>query len=93
MAKKGYFNDSLKKSCSYCFYGTMSKTGNNILCEKAGLVSLDGEPCKKYIYDPIKRVPQAQIEKLEKYAEAIEANEQRRIERARKHGYKIEDVF
>lgn len=95
MAKKSqsYFNAELTKSCTYCFYGVVAKAGTNILCQKNGVVPLDNPPCKKYAYDPFKRVPQAQIDKNEKYAEVIAENEQKREEKAKKYGYKIEEFF
>lgn len=36
MAKEKYFGGRIKESCSYCFYGAISKTGQSVMCEKSG---------------------------------------------------------
>ena len=41
-------------------YGNRSREGNKVLCEKMGLVDADYS-CKKWVYDPIKRVPKKQL--------------------------------
>jgi hypothetical protein len=41
-------------------FGNRSKEGNKVLCEKQGLVDAD-YACKKWVYDPIKRVPKKQL--------------------------------
>jgi hypothetical protein len=41
-------------------FGNRSKEGNKVLCEKQGLVDADFS-CKKWIYDPIKRIPKKQL--------------------------------
>lgn len=60
MAKKNFFGNRISPSCSYCAYGNRSKEGNKVLCEKQGLVDTD-YACKKWVYDPIKRVPKKQL--------------------------------
>ncbi len=60
MAKKTYFGSNIPPSCSYCVYGNRAKEGNKVLCEKQGLVAGDYS-CKKWEYDPIKRVPKKQL--------------------------------
>ncbi|MBQ1537937.1 MAG: hypothetical protein IIZ73_06460 [Ruminococcus sp.] len=59
--KKNYFGNNISPSCSYCLYGNRSKEGNKVLCERQGLVDADYS-CKKWIYDPIKRIPKKQLE-------------------------------
>ena len=41
-------------------YGTKTKEGNKILCEKQGLVDVNYS-CSKYVYSPFKRVPVKQL--------------------------------
>lgn len=59
--KKKYFGNDIEPSCAYCTFGNRSKEGNKVLCEKTGLVDSDYS-CKKFIYDPIKRIPKKQLE-------------------------------
>lgn len=59
--KKKYFGSDIKPSCSYCVYGNRAKEGNKVLCEKMGLVDATYS-CKKWEYDPIKRVPKKQLD-------------------------------
>ena len=49
------FRKKMEKSCTYCRYGTMLEEGL-ALCIKRGVVSADRK-CRKFSYDPIKRVP------------------------------------
>lgn len=49
------FRKKIEKSCTYCRYGTMLDEGL-ALCIKRGVVSADRK-CRKFSYDPIKRVP------------------------------------
>ena len=48
------------KSCKNCFYGRLTKDMQSVLCEKEGVVELN-DSCKKYKYDPLKRVPNKTI--------------------------------
>ena len=49
------FRKRIQKSCSYCALGT--KLGDSqILCAKRGVVA-DSYACRKFTYDPCKRVP------------------------------------
>lgn len=49
------FRKKIEKSCSYCQYGTVLED-DLVLCIKKGVVSASGK-CRKFRYDPIKRVP------------------------------------
>ena len=53
------FNKSVKKSCAWCKYGRKSEYSNEIFCKKRGVVTAD-DYCRKYNYDPLKRVPDRQ---------------------------------
>ncbi len=59
--KKNYFGNGIAPSCSYCQFGDRSKDGDKVVCEKSGLVETDSS-CKKWVYDPIKRIPKKQHE-------------------------------
>ena len=48
------FNKKIQRSCAYCLYGTKLE-GQQVLCAKKGVVSC--EKCRKFRYDPTKRVP------------------------------------
>ena len=49
------FRKKIQRACAYCAYGT-NLEGTMILCAKKG-VRLDDVPCRKFKYDPCKRVP------------------------------------
>ncbi len=49
------FRKKIEKSCAYCVHGVSIDEGQ-ILCAKKGVRSPD-EKCRKFQYDPCKRVP------------------------------------
>ena len=49
------FRKKMEKSCSYCRFGTLLED-NLALCTKRGVVSAERK-CRKFKYDPLKRVP------------------------------------
>lgn len=55
---KQKFIDSKKypKKCSSCIFARVPDDKSVVLCEKKGIVEPDGH-CRKYEYDPLKRVP------------------------------------
>ena len=55
MAKKVFGNDIIPK-CAYCERCVLTDDQKTALCEKRGFTTLDGS-CKKFVYDPLKRVP------------------------------------
>ncbi len=55
MASKG-FNKELSHYCEYCAYGKSSEFSNEVLCPKKGITHLK-DSCRKYKYDPLKRIP------------------------------------
>lgn len=54
------FDKDIPPKCAYCLYGVKSREGNNVLCEKRGVVDLDFS-CNKYVYSPLKRIPIKQL--------------------------------
>jgi len=48
------FKKKILRSCDYCLYGTKLE-GLQVLCAKKGVVTC--EKCRKFRYDPTKRVP------------------------------------
>lgn len=50
------FRKKIERSCEYCSYGTRLDD-EQILCAKRGL-KVAGEKCRKFDYDPTKRIPQ-----------------------------------
>ena len=54
-----FFDKNVRKSCMWCEHGVKSEYSNEIFCKKRGVVGLDNV-CRKYRYDPLKRVPQNQ---------------------------------
>ena len=61
MSKKLYGN-SVEPRCEYCEHGTRSADGRQVFCKRKGVMPLAAK-CRKYVYDPLKRVPfrQAQL--------------------------------
>lgn len=55
MAKK-LFGNNIEPSCSYCEFGRPAPDGVMIFCRKFGPVA-PYYSCKKFEYDPLKRVP------------------------------------
>lgn len=49
------FRKKISKSCAYCLHGT-AMDSEQVLCIKKGVVPLCGK-CRKFAYDPCKRVP------------------------------------
>lgn len=49
------FRKKIERSCSYCVFGAKLE-GGQILCSKSGMRTID-ESCRKFKYDPTKRVP------------------------------------
>ncbi len=58
MRKKLYGN-TVQPSCEHCVYGRKSFDGNAVLCEQKGVMPLYHH-CRRYRYDPLKRVPYRQ---------------------------------
>ena len=52
------FRKKIEKSCTYCAHGT-TISGEAVLCTKKGVVPVDSK-CRKFSYDPCKRIPQKQ---------------------------------
>ncbi len=49
------FRKKLPKSCTYCIHGTRLNE-DEVLCIRKGVVRVDRN-CRKFTYDPCKRVP------------------------------------
>ena len=49
------FRKKIERVCSYCLYGA-NLDEDQILCSKKGIRSPD-DKCRKFKYDPLKRVP------------------------------------
>lgn len=50
------FGKNISPSCEYCKRGTATPDKQMVLCPKSGVVS-PFYSCKKFLYDPLKRVP------------------------------------
>ncbi len=49
------FRKKIEKRCAYCTHAGQTG-GEKLLCSRCGFVSPDGS-CRRFRYDPIKRVP------------------------------------
>ena len=54
------FSRNILPSCSYCRFGSVIG-GGEVACIKRGIMSAAG-CCRQYIYDPLKRVPDRQMQ-------------------------------
>lgn len=59
MFKSKLFKNDIEPCCAYCEFGSPSQDKDSILCIKQGIVSADYS-CKKFVYDPLSRVPKMQ---------------------------------
>ena len=51
------FGKNIEPACKYCELAVKKMDGErHVLCEKHGVVKVDYR-CRKYIYDPTKRIP------------------------------------
>ncbi len=69
MKKKDRYE--LDKICAYCERATTLAGGEHVLCEKKGVVT-EGYHCRKFIYDPTKRIPKRSKPLPEEELEAID---------------------
>ena len=58
MFDKKFFDKNIEPRCEYCSEGFVSADGKSVLCRKKGVVD-KGFHCRKFSYDPLKRVPEA----------------------------------
>ncbi|MBO5912057.1 MAG: hypothetical protein J6Q76_01125 [Clostridia bacterium] len=56
MSDGKFFDKSISPKCAYCLYGKPLSGGEEVFCVKKGLVD-PFDACRKYKYDPLKRVP------------------------------------
>lgn len=54
--KKGLFSDDIRPNCAYCENSSKLQDSSFVLCKDKGVVAVDYS-CKKFVYDPLKRVP------------------------------------
>lgn len=60
MAKKALFGNNIKPSCRYCLIAEVHE-GEKIVCPKMGVVKAY-DSCKKFTYDPLKRIPKKELQ-------------------------------
>lgn len=56
--KKANTKSDLPRACEFCEHATIIHDDANVLCERHGIVSRE-YACKRFSYDPLKRVPRA----------------------------------
>ena len=54
---------NVEARCEYCKHGKLAADNTNILCPKIGVISKD-HSCKKFSYDPLKRIPSSKTPQL-----------------------------
>ncbi len=58
MRRKLYGNN-IQATCEYCQHGRRSSDNKAVLCPKKGVMPLYHH-CRKFVYDPLKRIPYRQ---------------------------------
>lgn len=66
MRRKLYGNN-IPATCEHCLHGRRSSDHKAVLCSKKGVMPLYHH-CRKFVYDPLKRIPFRQP-KLQEYSE------------------------
>ncbi len=56
MFRSKRFGSRIQPACEYCKHGEPASDGQMILCHNKGIVA-PYFTCRKFIYDPLKRVP------------------------------------
>lgn len=56
MGQKLFNGKNYEKRCEYCLKGRLPQDRSVVLCRRFGVVPLDFS-CRKFEYDPLKRVP------------------------------------
>ena len=56
MFKPRLFNKKIEPQCAYCEHGNIAQDGKAVLCKHRGIVATFFS-CKKFVYDPLMRVP------------------------------------
>lgn len=54
--KKPFYGATISPACEYCELGRQAADPRMILCSKRGVVA-PYYHCKKFVYDPLRRVP------------------------------------
>ena len=54
--QKKLFGNTVEPACEHCRWGRPTPNAQMILCQRNGVVA-PYYSCKKYVYDPVKRVP------------------------------------
>ena len=49
-------NSDVAKMCEFCRFASQIKTTEDMLCSHKGVVDKEYS-CRKFVYDPLKRVP------------------------------------
>ena len=62
-----YFSDDIPPKCEYCAVGRTGADNSVVLCTKCGVMAPE-DSCKKFVYDPLRRVPKTAPE-LERFDE------------------------
>ena len=50
------FGNKIEPACCYCRHGRRNGESEKVFCQKKGIVDSYGS-CRKYRYDPLKRIP------------------------------------
>ena len=51
------FRKNMEPNCSYCMYGC-TVTETECACERKGIVTNPRTACRRFRYDPLKRIPE-----------------------------------
>ena len=54
--RRGIYGNHIEEICEVCRYGRRAADGENLLCVHKGVMSRY-EHCRKFEYDPLRRIP------------------------------------
>jgi hypothetical protein len=54
--KRKLYGNNIQPSCEHCVFGRRSSDGRAVLCSRNGVMPLY-HSCRRFEYDPLKRVP------------------------------------
>ena len=57
--KSALYGATISPACEYCLHGRRAADDKMILCSLRGVVSPYYQ-CRKYVYDPLRRIPRRQ---------------------------------
>ncbi len=62
------FNKKIEQDCRWCRFGYVTVDRDTCMCDKYGVIAIP-QKCRKFRYDPLKRIPEQSAEINTEYTE------------------------